>query len=314
MTRPLILFFALLSFLKAYGQNQISISANSYLGIGINNSAYPLGFSNNLGSKISFWSDNTNNYGIGIQTHLLQLHTEGPDSDIAFGYGNSNSFTEYFRFKANGYLGVNTNSPSSRIQVNHLGNYNNNENSNHAFLIKDPNPTTPHFLYMGTDAANNLSYIQSVAQGAFKPLLLQGRGGNVGIGVPNPVLRLEVNGNAKTTGDIYVQNDKGIVRNSNGTQLKILSGNYAVNFQSVALPAGQQQSYLVNFAEAFPDGTIPKVMIAGLTEHLDATVMKAVYNVVAANSTSFVLGVFNPTNTNLIFTVKVNYVALGQAQ
>jgi hypothetical protein len=64
------------------------------VGIGTNTPSSPLSFPNALGNKISFWNAGVNNdFGIGINTGVMQLYTAGTDK-IAFGWGNANDFKE----------------------------------------------------------------------------------------------------------------------------------------------------------------------------------------------------------------------------
>ncbi|MER0441492.1 hypothetical protein [Emticicia sp. W12TSBA100-4] len=219
-----------------------------------------------------------------------------------------------------GKIGVGLDNPVSKMQVNQVGNYNVNENTQHAFLIKDPNATTPHFLYMGSDAANGLSYIQSVAQGAFKPLLLQGRGGNVGIGILYPTQKLEVYGNIRNTGDLFVQFNKGIVRNSQSTQLKTVFGtiDLLLAVQNISIAPNSLAGTAFTFNEAFPVGTVPNVSLGGIKFNEFVTqnqnCVKIIYNVVNITNTGGTISLFNPTNTAITFDAQVNFIAIGQAQ
>lgn len=76
------------------------------IGIGQSNPTVPLNFASTLGNKISLWGNNTNHYGMGVQSFLMQFYTAAATDDIAFGYGNSNAFTENMRIKGNGNLQV----------------------------------------------------------------------------------------------------------------------------------------------------------------------------------------------------------------
>jgi hypothetical protein len=78
------------------------VKENGNVGIGNPAPGFPLNFSATLGDKISLWGNSGSHYGFGIQSNLLQIHTDGAGSDIAFGYGSSSSFNEKFRLKGNG--------------------------------------------------------------------------------------------------------------------------------------------------------------------------------------------------------------------
>jgi hypothetical protein len=88
------------------------------VGIGITTPGFPLTFANVLGDKISLWGQSGNHYGLGIQSALLQIHTDTSAADIAFGYGASGSFTETMRVKGNGNVGIGTNDPgASKLKI-----------------------------------------------------------------------------------------------------------------------------------------------------------------------------------------------------
>ncbi|MEP7109485.1 MAG: hypothetical protein ABI760_15940 [Ferruginibacter sp.] len=74
------------------------ITCAQNVGIGTTTPTGPLSFDNIPGNKIVFWGDGaTAHYGLGIQSGLLQLYTDIPNSDIAFGSGRSELFSERMR-------------------------------------------------------------------------------------------------------------------------------------------------------------------------------------------------------------------------
>jgi hypothetical protein len=152
------------------------------LGIGQNNPGFPLNFASSLGDKIALYGNSGSTYGFGIATNLLQIHSDISGSDIAFGYGSSGSFTERMRVKGNGFVGIGTSNPAARLQLQQQGLYSRSEGQGNALEIWDTTGTGDGILYMGADNTNFYGYIQSVATGSFRDLLLEGRGGNVIVG------------------------------------------------------------------------------------------------------------------------------------
>lgn len=74
------------------------------IGVGVTTPNFPLSFPNTLGNKIALWGQSGANYGLGIQSSLLQLYTDNIAADIAFGFGSSAAFTETMRIRGNGNL------------------------------------------------------------------------------------------------------------------------------------------------------------------------------------------------------------------
>jgi hypothetical protein len=90
------------------------------LGINNQNPRARLAFDGNLGQKIALWDDGNpagNNYGLGVQSGLLQVHTYSVNDDIVFGYGSSANLVERVRFKGNGFVGIGIN-PEFILDVN----------------------------------------------------------------------------------------------------------------------------------------------------------------------------------------------------
>jgi hypothetical protein len=97
-----------------------NVSIGGNLGIGQPSPGFPLTFANTLGDKFSLWTTGAASYGFGIQSSLLQIHTDVSAADIAFGYGSSGAFTEKMRIKGNGRVGIGTSTPEQTLHVNGL--------------------------------------------------------------------------------------------------------------------------------------------------------------------------------------------------
>ena len=104
-------------------QPRMIITDNGRVGIGTLNPKAPLGFSTDLGKKITLFSSSASDYGIGIQPSLLQIYTDQASSDIAFGYDQGGgSLAEKFRFKGNGTFVVNGSAGSAGQVLRSNGN------------------------------------------------------------------------------------------------------------------------------------------------------------------------------------------------
>jgi len=94
-----------------------SAVVSNNVGIGSTTPGFPLTFTNTVGDKISLWGQSGDHFGFGIQTNLLQIHTNLANTDIAFGYGQSASLTENVRFKGTGNVGIGTSTPTAKLDV-----------------------------------------------------------------------------------------------------------------------------------------------------------------------------------------------------
>jgi hypothetical protein len=94
---------------KVYAQSATTVPQNDLavegkVGIGVTGPNFPLSFPDALGDKISLFGQSGNSFGLGIAPSLLQIHTAGSDSAIAFGYGSSSSLTQTMNIAGNGNL------------------------------------------------------------------------------------------------------------------------------------------------------------------------------------------------------------------
>jgi len=103
---------------------------------------------------------------------------------------------------ANGNVGIGTDSPNSRLEVNETITFN-NADTFAQLNVKTTSGNLGNMLNIGVDETNELSFLQSMKRGTgYKPLILQRYGGNVGIGTDNPSELLHANGSIRLTTDV----------------------------------------------------------------------------------------------------------------
>ncbi|MES2795324.1 MAG: tail fiber domain-containing protein [Bacteroidota bacterium] len=146
--------------------------AAGYVGIGTSTAGFPLNFSSSLGDKISLWGNAGNHYGFGVQSGLLQIHTDGSGSNIAFGHGQSGSFTERARIINGGEYGM---SLKGRLQLT--------TGTNSAGLWLTNNANTINSAFIGMAADDQVGFYGGT--GANWGLTMNTTNGNVGIGNSN---------------------------------------------------------------------------------------------------------------------------------
>ncbi|MEO6453169.1 MAG: hypothetical protein ABIN97_03810 [Ginsengibacter sp.] len=151
------------------------------VGIGTTSPRGPLSFPPASGQKIILWDDgnvNGNNYGIGIQAGLLQLHTYTAVDNIVFGYGRSSIFNERMRIVNSGREGlflngrINLRNGSSPIDLN---------DGPGIWLSKADN--SGQLGFMGTQNNQNIGFYGGPSGWGFTYNALNSR---VGIGNNNP--------------------------------------------------------------------------------------------------------------------------------
>ena len=183
---------------STYTTNGSVYRASGNVGIGNSAPSVPLHFAPSLGDKISLWGDGTGQYGFGIQGSLLQIYTGAAFADVAFGYGNSNNFTEAVRIKGSGMVGIGTSVPAFPLSFA-------NAYGDKIYLYSStaaPTTTTNHFglgvqsgaLQIHTDVQGSdivFGYGRSASTGFTERVRIKGTG-SVGIGTNAPAGPLHI--------------------------------------------------------------------------------------------------------------------------
>jgi hypothetical protein len=98
------------------GTDQFTIATSGMVGIGNPTPELPLSFANTFGGKIALKKTAASYFGFGVSPGALQIHSDGPSSDILFGYNNG-TFTETTRMTGTGRFGIGTNNPTAMLSA-----------------------------------------------------------------------------------------------------------------------------------------------------------------------------------------------------
>ncbi len=177
--------------------NALTVLKNGNVGIGISTPGFLLNFTSDVGDKISLWGSSGNHYGFGIQGALLQIHAATSGDDIAFGYGSSTAFTETMRIKGNGSVGIATNAPAFKFDVNGRMRLRHGADGSSGIWYNRSDNTAVSFVGMFND--NHIGIYSEL--GAAWNFLMNLTNGNIGIGT-TPTQKLHVTGNGLFTGTV----------------------------------------------------------------------------------------------------------------
>jgi hypothetical protein len=183
------------------------IQGDGNVGIGISNPGFLLNFPGALGDKISLFGNTGNHYGLGIQSSLLQIHTDASGSDIAFGYGRSAAFTELVRIKGNGNVGIGTPTPGFPLNFpNTLGDkisLYGNSGAHYGLGIQGG----LFQIYSGV-STDDIAFGYGSSASFTEAMRVKGNG-NVGIGTTNPAKQAEIIGAASAIPVTLVIGNRG---------------------------------------------------------------------------------------------------------
>jgi hypothetical protein len=234
---------------------------------------------------------------------------------------------------ANGNIGINNRQPKSKLTIYHSGSLQIplDIDEGHALTIFDSSYfslSEPRLSFnVGINSANEYAYLRvrkSTSSGPVPRLLLNplaegavviGGGGDGSsyaqeatnykfiVGWAAPAL---FDNKVDITGNLTVQNGKGIIRSTDGVQQK-----KQVKIVTVVdnLNAGQTKSYGFSWTETF--GGAPDAFVGGIGPGSSGGWAEVIMTVAADNSTGGTLWVHNPRTTGIIVGFNVKVIGIG---
>ena len=201
----------------------------------------------------------------------------------------------------------NTNKSIATLTINADTLNTNTEGGDHGLLISGGNTIANTCLYMGADNTNGVGYIQSSKYGAYMPIAINNRGGNVGIGLINPGYKLDVSGdinisgNYRTAGSIVsfaaISGVSDGTATANKALILDLSKNISGinNLSSTSICLGTQTSNLsTRFISALDSaqstGTIKYITFGQSNSDRNCVDFGFLYNGVSDNTNAFSIG------------------------
>jgi hypothetical protein len=211
---------------------RMRIKGNGNIGIGTSTPGFPLNFANTLGDKIALWGNTGPHYGFGIQSNLLQIHTDVVGSDVVFGYGTSAALTETMRIKGNGNVGIANTNPAFKLDVQGRIRLRHGADGSPGIWFNKSDNTVP-IAFMGL---LNDEYVGLYGdQGSAWNFVMSTITGNVGIGLPSPIQKFHVNGGGLFNGVLTAStgasgatangNAVGIFEDNSSAYINILTPN-----------------------------------------------------------------------------------------
>jgi hypothetical protein len=150
-----------------------------------------------------------------------------------------------------GDVGIGTSLPLSKLHITADTSNSGSEANSHGLAISSG--TNGRTIWMGYDSVADIGYINAAKYGSFQPVVLQSRGGNVGIGTTNPLRKLhlyETNGYTElllestftptsngrlwglmtdpTNGSLVIRAANSNITTSNGVMSLLPSGNVGI--------------------------------------------------------------------------------------
>jgi hypothetical protein len=270
-------------------QDALFINQTGNVGIGTKTPGFPLTFPSTLGDKISLWGQSGNHYGFGIQGATLQVHTVDKNSNVAFGYGSSDSMTETMRIQGDGNVGIGTTTPGFPLtfpstlgdKISLWG----QSGDHYGFGIQGAT------LQIHTaDKDSNIAFGYGSSGSMTQTMRIQGDG-NVIIGTTAPA-KLEVKGDVTSNGSIKLGKDASLYAPGSSENLRMLRGtvrtdNPNTDKAKAAIVAGEgfevertaKGEFRIKFKVAFsslPSATTSQLALATNSDAVDNALLGSV--------------------------------------
>jgi len=206
------------------GNLNVGSNTNITGNLNLTSSSSIIDFPDSLGQKIVLWgnsSSSSNNYGLGIQTSVLQIYSDSSTTRVGIGFGRSSSFTETLSVRGSN-VGIGTTSPAFRLDVNGnariTGNVGLGINSNNDYILdlsgnmrmqnrgiifaNDSSGNAQPFLWPREN--DNVTYLNygsagfNIRNNGSTSRMFITDGGNVGIGTTSPSKQFSLGDNGST--------------------------------------------------------------------------------------------------------------------
>lgn len=140
--------------------------------------------------------------------------------------------------------------------------------------------------------------------------MMVSNGGNVGIGAVVPTAKLSVDGSGSFSGDLTVNNGKGLIRSTTSSSYKYFTATVTTSASFVITAGGCSTSNSSLTSGGF--STAPLVSVGNLLSGT-GDFGKLVINVQSATSTQAVIRFCNPTGSNItLSSIVFNLLCIGQ--